>query len=575
MTERPAHATTTTSSPELAWATGALAAVLALAWAAPTATAWLHDGTLIAPTDAIRGSVRMISAHDWRQPSLAYPAAAAAHMPTGPAWWTAASWAIGTLVTLGIGLWRRVQGVTGQSTLGRRPGTLTGSRPRSWARGRDLPNLSVARRTPDRFTLGRLDGALLASEPETHVAVIAPTRSGKTTRFVIPWLLEHDGPAIITSTKTDVLHATRDWRTWQGRVTVWDPFGPYSDPWTPLSGCTDWQHALAQARWLADASQEGDSEVANFWRGEATRLLAPLLHAAALADGNITHVLAWIDRQDIKGPAEILDTAAAVAAKFQLAGIASLDPRNRGTIYMSAGALLAGYRLPAVQATATHGLTPQRFLDGQANTLYLIASSRQQRLLAPLTVAIISGMLHEAAEQANTSGPLAPTLRVLLDETANIAPLQDLPSHLSQAAGHGVRIATIWQSLSQAQHRYGLASEEILANSTTKLYLGPVTDTTTRRHITELLGEEHVDQASISTGRPHRSQTTSRTWRPKATASALQQLDYDRALLVAGRKMPAVIRTKPWWDEPQLRRRGTDGSTRQHFLGDRRTSKQP
>jgi hypothetical protein len=37
---------------------------------------------------------------------------------------------------------------------------------------------------------------------------------------------------------------------------------------------------------------------------------------------------------------------------------------------------------------------------------------------------------------------------------------------LSQAAGHGVRIATIWQSLAQAEHRYGRAADEIVASST-------------------------------------------------------------------------------------------------------------
>ena len=72
-------------------------------------------------------------------------------------------------------------------------------------RARATRTLVVRRPRPGRFTLGQLDGRLLASEPQSHVAVIAPTRSGKTTRYVIPWLLEHDGPAVVTSTKTDVV----------------------------------------------------------------------------------------------------------------------------------------------------------------------------------------------------------------------------------------------------------------------------------------------------------------------------------------------------------------------------------
>jgi type IV secretory pathway TraG/TraD family ATPase VirD4 len=397
---------------------------------------------------------------------------------------------------------------------------------------------------------------MLASDHEAHVAVIAPTRSGKTTRYVIPWLLEHDGPAIVTSTKTDVLVATRKWREKRGQVSVWDPFGATSVAWTPLTGCDSWQGALSQAQWLADAAQQGDSEISTYWRGEAARLLAPLLHAASLAEGTITHVLDWIDSQDTATPGQYLEHYDSLAAARQVAGIAELDSRNRGTIYMSAGSLLAAYRLPVVQATAHHGFTPKTFLDGQPNTLYLIASSRQQRLLAPLLVAILSGVLNEAAEQANRGRPLSPTLRVLLDETANIAPLRDLPAHLSQAAGHGVRIATIWQSLAQAQHRYDAATEDILANSTAKLYLGPITDSTTREHITGLLGEHAIDTTSISVDQHRRGETASLTWRPSATANTLQQLRADRALLVAGRDRPAVIDTTPWWKQRHLRRRG-------------------
>src|SRR2546427_107547 len=86
------------------------------------------------------------------------------------------------------------------------------SPPGSSSPPRDAAALVARRRQPGRFTLGTLDGRLLLSDPEAHVAVIAPTRAGKTTRCVIPWLLEHDGPAIVTSTKTDVLRATRAWR---------------------------------------------------------------------------------------------------------------------------------------------------------------------------------------------------------------------------------------------------------------------------------------------------------------------------------------------------------------------------
>ena len=162
---------------------------------------------------------------------------------------------------------------------------------------RDASRLRWTRRACGRLrsaprTAGRLDRRLLAADSEAHAAVIAPTRSGKTTRCIIPWLLEHDGPAVVTSTKRDVFDATRIWRSRIGRVDVWDPDSADSVCWSPLDGCREWAHALRQAIWLGNAVDHGDQAAARFWNQEAAKLLAPLLHASALKGGTIENVLA-------------------------------------------------------------------------------------------------------------------------------------------------------------------------------------------------------------------------------------------------------------------------------------------
>jgi type IV secretory pathway TraG/TraD family ATPase VirD4 len=116
---------------------------------------------------------------------------------------------------------------------------------------------------------------------------------------------------------------------------------------------------------------------------------------------------------------------------------------------------------------------------------------------------------------------------VLLDEAANIAPLRDLPAHLSQAAAHGVRIATVWQSYGQIRHRYGTAADGILANSDAKLFLGPIADGETRELLADLASEDqsgHPDARAIK-------------------AAQLRQLGRGRALVMHGSFPPAVVRT--------------------------------
>jgi hypothetical protein len=80
------------------------------------------------------------------------------------------------------------------------------------------------------------------------------------------------------------------------------------------------------------------------------------------------------------------------------------------------------------------------------------------------------------------------------------------------------------------QERYGRGADTILANSTAKLYLGPITDAATRDHVTGALAERRGGKDDRIT-----------------TARALQQLVGDRALLISGARVPAVTTLRPFW----------------------------
>jgi type IV secretory pathway TraG/TraD family ATPase VirD4 len=213
-----------------------------------------------------------------------------------------------------------------------------------------------------------------------------------------------------------------------------------------------------------------------------------------------------------------------------LRAVADLDPRNRGTTYMSAGSVLAAYRYPEVARCLGTDFNVASFLGSASDTLFLISAERHQVLLAPLIVSLISTLMHSAIE----SGEFTESdrrLRILLDEAANIAPLHELPRMLSQAAGHGIRIATIWQSLAQVRERHGHGAETILANSAAKLFMGSITDSSTRTYVADLLGEDHGDD--------------DRRRMPRVTAAALQQAEAGRALLVSGTRLPTMVQLGP------------------------------
>ena len=155
-------------------------------------------------------------------------------------------------------------------------------------------------------------------------------------------------------------------------------------------------------------------------------------------------------------------------------------------------------------------LTPKAFLNGEANTVYVIAPEHQQELLRPVIVALVSQLYVAAVEKANAGQAPGggdrwdPPIRFLLDEAANIAPLRPLPNYLAQSLGLGIPFVTVWQDLSQLRERYGPdAGGSVLSNSSVKLFLGPISDTSTLTYLDQLLGD---------VGRAHQNVTQSGDW---------------------------------------------------------------
>jgi type IV secretion system protein VirD4 len=284
--------------------------------------------------------------------------------------------------------------------------------------------------------------------------------------------------------------------------------------------------------------------------------LAPLLHAAALAEADMATVLRWLDERNDEEPMALLDAAGANLAAAQLDAVMGLDPRNAGTTFISAASLLEAYRHPEVQATETAAdFSAEALLDGEPNTLYIVAGPDDQRLLAPIVVAMIGEILGLAATRANSAGrALSPTLRVVGDELPNIAPIRSLPRYVATLLDAGVRFASICQDLAQLEATYGATKDTILSNSQAKLFLGPVTCPRTRRYITELLGDEPVVTRTRNRG-ANGYTSASVTWRARASAQLLQQLDDGRALLIHTNAPAAVIDSRPWWEVPMVRNR--------------------
>ncbi len=193
------------------------------------------------------------------------------------------------------------------------------------------------------------------------------------------------------------------------------------------------------------------------------------------------------------------------------------------------------------------------------NTLYVCAPIHDQRRLTPMFVSVVREMLEAVYDRvASTGRPLDPPLLVVLDEAANIAPLPDLDSLASTAAGHGVQLVTVWHDLAQIAARYGARATTVVNNHRAKLFLSGISDPSTLDYASHLVGDHEVEVASTTSGGTGgTSSTRSTTLRRLAPPDMLRRIPPGEGVLVYRELPPARIRLRTYFEDAELAARAT------------------
>jgi type IV secretion system protein VirD4 len=164
-------------------------------------------------------------------------------------------------------------------------------------------------------------------------------------------------------------------------------------------------------------------------------------------------------RQDIGAAGLTLEDYDAEVASDVLVGIAKTDGRERSSIFSATAGVLAAYNADATRRTAaTTPFNPSHFVASR-DTVYVTASAHKQALSAPLAVGLLEQVRHATYARAAESG-LRSAVFLCLDEVANIAPIHDLPTLVSEAGGQGLHVMACLQDLSQARQRWGESSAD-------------------------------------------------------------------------------------------------------------------
>ena len=244
----------------------------------------------------------------------------------------------------------------------------------------------------------------------------------------------------------------------------------------------------------------------DFWYATATKMLAPLLFAAAFGGRGMSDVVRWVDTHE---EAEVIDLLVAAgvpeAVRCRPVHVREGGPSAKFDLHHGRDhprAVRRGVGGSSPTAANPDEVDPRVLVEG-ANTLYLCAPAHDQRRLTPLFASVIRQVVEHVYDQVTrTRHPLDPPLLVVLDEAANIAPLSDLDALASTAAGHGIQLVTIWHDLAQINARYGTRAATVANNHRAKLFLSGISDPSTLDYASHLIGEEEVHVIDADRRRP-------------------------------------------------------------------------
>jgi len=444
----------------------------------------------------------------------------------------------------------------------------------------------------------------ISKKTDKHLLSIAPTRSGKGRSLILPNLLHWPQHSVlVVDPKGENALVTARYRRKLGHeVVIFNPYGLHQEAFAEI-GCAQFASfnpigsleldaetlhddiAIIAESLIYDTG--GDAHWTESARGLIEFLILYLLHEPTETDKSVRRLRALIagGQQGLRQERVCTpEEATADSRRFRFD-----DSRNAHvelSVYAKASAseselvrnmvdryAAATEEVSSVFATAeaqTRILKSDVIcaaLDGdsfdfarmkqQPITMYLILPT--ERLITQaryLRLVLLVAMSHFLR-----SGMGACKVLMLLDEFANLGPLQIIEQGYGLIAGHGVTLWSFVQNLSQLKNLYPSSWETFIANSAV-VTVSNVNDVTTVEYFKQRAGMHRVEQKSITEHTPqsngswsvpqtNKSVTISPTLEYALPEWTLYTAPYDTLFLfIEGLAQPKVIR-KYFYDQDE------------------------
>ncbi len=390
------------------------------------------------------------------------------------------------------------------------------------------------------------DGLPRFAAMDETIGIMGGPRSNKTTSAIIPSVVTHPGPVIVTSTRPDVKEASYNARAavakkygggvYELKFSRQDTsVGPNVRSWSLLDGFTTLEECTDLAESFARTAFTHPRE--KHWADSVERLLTAYLYAAKACGHDFPTMVETIfkslpdSRNLLLGPdvpdsipngptlrdyALILKDIAeqrlpnAIALGEVQTFINGLDLSHvpwdylnsvfttrgtgtdeRGSISSFTSRLLKPWH--GMKVEPTENIDIRKFVDSHS-TIYITIPDGDPTIIAPMVVAFIKCVGREWNKiNAGRGHAIDTPLLLALDETANVCPIPHLDSLLSAGGGNGIQTMTVFHDPSQARDRWHSAADTILNTPNNKLLFKAVDDEEYLEKVSLMIGEDYVD----------------------------------------------------------------------------------
>ncbi|HEX7946382.1 MAG TPA: type IV secretory system conjugative DNA transfer family protein, partial [Phenylobacterium sp.] len=356
-----------------------------------------------------------------------------------------------------------------------------------WASEADIRRGGLRARTG--IVLGRKGGRLLVFGGQEHVALYAPTRTGKGVGVVIPNLLTWPDSTVVLDVKRENWDATAGFRAAHGqKVHLFDPLDPdgrtsrfnpfgHIDRDDPVAVVDELQriaamlfpHPVSADPFWAESARTGFIGVAAFLAETPERPLTfgALYAELTASDPRVRFPALIADR--IKQGRPLSDGCTRALTDFCAA-----SENTFASIRQTLTSRLNLWVNPRVCAATAASDFDLGALRQKRTSIYLAASPDNLARLAPLYALLFQQLVDQSCRQRPDPKREPHQVLLLLDEFARLGHAEVLARSFAYVAGYGLRLLPVLQSPAQLRAEFGAdVTEEILTNCAVEVAFAP------------------------------------------------------------------------------------------------------